>query len=117
MLFRSKIPNNTKREDHFEFINNIKGGVIPSEYIPAVEKGIREALDRGISAGYPMVDVSVELFDGSYHEVDSSEIAFKIAASQALQDAAREAKPVILEPIMRVEVVVPEEFIDRKSVV
>lgn len=106
----AKIPNNTKREDHFEFINNIKGGVIPSEYIPSVEKGIREALDRGIVAGYPIVDVSVDLYDGSYHEVDSSEIAFKIAASQAFQEAARKAKPVILEPIMRVEVVVPEEF-------
>ncbi|HQU07879.1 MAG: elongation factor G [Parcubacteria group bacterium 21-54-25] len=106
----AKIPNNTKREDHFEFINSIKGGVIPQEYIPAVEKGIREALDRGILAGYPMVDVSVDLFDGSYHDVDSSEIAFKIAASQAFQEAAKQAKPVLLEPIMRVEVVVPEEF-------
>ena len=106
----AKIPNNTKREDHFEFINNIKGGVIPQEYIPAVEKGIREAMDRGILAGYPMVDISVDLFDGSYHEVDSSEIAFKIAASQAFQEAAHAAKPVLLEPIMRVEVVVPEEF-------
>ncbi len=101
---------NVKREDHFEFINNIKGGVIPQEYIPAVEKGIRESLHRGILAGYPIVDVSVDLYDGSYHDVDSSEIAFKIAASQAFQEAALKAKPVILEPIMRVEVVVPEQF-------
>jgi elongation factor G len=104
------LPKNVSREDHFEFINNIKGGVIPQEYIPAVEKGIRESLGRGILAGYPIVDVSVDLFDGSYHEVDSSEIAFKIAASQAFQEAAQKAKPVILEPIMNVEVVVPEQF-------
>ncbi len=106
----AKIPNNTKREDHFEFVNNIKGGVIQQEYIPAVEKGIREAMDRGVVAGYPLVDISVDLFDGSYHEVDSSEIAFKIAASQAFQEAVRKAKPVLLEPIMKVEVIVPEEF-------
>jgi elongation factor G len=106
----AKLPKNVTREDHFEFINNIKGGVIPQEYIPAVEKGIREALGRGILAGYPVVDVSVDLYDGSYHEVDSSEIAFKIAASQAFQEAAQKAKPVILEPIMKVEVVVPEQF-------
>ncbi|HYF28851.1 MAG TPA: elongation factor G, partial [Candidatus Paceibacterota bacterium] len=106
----AKIPKNVTREDHFEFINNIKGGVIPQEYIPAVEKGIREALNRGILAGYPIVDVSVDLYDGSYHDVDSSEIAFKIAASQAFQEAAQKAKPVILEPIMKVEVVVPEQF-------
>lgn len=106
----AKVPKNVTREDHFEFINNIKGGVIPQEYIPAVEKGIREALNRGILAGYPVVDVSVDLYDGSHHEVDSSEIAFKIAASQAFQDAAQKAKPVILEPIMRVEVVIPDQF-------
>ncbi|HEX5775003.1 MAG TPA: elongation factor G [Candidatus Paceibacterota bacterium] len=106
----AKVAKNVTREDHFEFINNIKGGVIPQEYIPAVEKGIREALNRGILAGYPIVDVSVDLYDGSYHDVDSSEIAFKIAASQAFQEAAQKAKPVILEPIMRVEVVVPEQF-------
>ncbi len=107
----AKIPNNVKREDHFEFINNIKGGVIPQEYIPAIEKGIREAMDRGVVAGYPMVDISVDLYDGSYHEVDSSEIAFKIAASQAFQTAAKQAKAVLLEPIMRVEVIMPEQFI------
>jgi elongation factor G len=104
------VAKNITREDHFEFINNIKGGVIPQEYIPAVEKGIRESLGRGILAGYPIVDVSVELYDGSSHDVDSSEIAFKIAASQAFQEAALKAKPVILEPIMRVEVVIPEQF-------
>ncbi len=105
-----KIPKNVEREDHFEFVNNIKGGVIPQEYIPAVEKGIKEAMERGIVAGFKMVDISVNLFDGSYHDVDSSEIAFKIAASQAFKDAAQRAKPVLLEPIMRVEVVIPEKF-------
>ncbi|MFZ1987741.1 MAG: elongation factor G [Minisyncoccia bacterium] len=106
----AKIPKNVTREDHFEFINNIKGGVIPQEFIGPVEKGLREAMDRGTLAGFPMVDVSVDLYDGSYHDVDSSEIAFKIAASMAFQEAANRAKPVILEPIMRVEVVVPEQF-------
>lgn len=107
---RENVPKNVKREDHFEFINSIKGGVIPQEYIPACEKGSREAMDRGILAGYKIVDVSVDLFDGSYHDVDSSEVAFKIASSQAFQEAARKASPVILEPIMKVEVVVPEQF-------
>jgi len=106
----AKLPKNIEREDHFEFINSIKGGVIPSEYIPAVKKGIKEAMERGIVAGYPMVDVSVELIDGSYHDVDSSEIAFKIAASQAFQEAAKGAQPVLLEPIMKVEVTTPEQF-------
>jgi len=106
----AKIPNNVKRSDHFEFINSIKGGTIPAEYIPAVEKGIKEAMERGIVAGYAMVDVSVELYDGSYHDVDSSEIAFKISGSQAFQDGAKRAKPVLLEPVMKVEVVTPEEF-------
>ena len=106
----AKVAKNTTREDHFEFINNIKGGVIPSEYFNPIEKGIREAMNRGVLAGYQMVDVSVDLYDGSFHEVDSSEIAFKIAASQAFQEAAQKAKPVILEPIMRVEVVIPEQF-------
>ena len=105
-----KIAKNIKREANFEFINNIKGGTIPGEYIPAVEKGVREGLSRGILAGFEMVDVSVELYDGSYHEVDSSEMAFKIAGSMALQDAAKRAKPVLLEPIMKVEVIVPERF-------
>ena len=106
----AKISNNTKHEEHFEFINSIKGGVIPQEFIPAVEKGVREAMDRGVLAGYRVVDVSVDLFDGSYHDVDSSEIAFKIAASMAFQDAVKRAKPVLLEPIMKLEVVIPEKF-------
>ena len=106
----AKISKNITREDHFEFINNIKGGVVPQEYIPAVEKGIREAMARGFLAGFPMVDISVDLYDGSYHDVDSSEIAFKIAASMAFQEAAGKAKAVILEPIMRVEVIVPDKF-------
>ncbi|MBU1292666.1 elongation factor G [Patescibacteria group bacterium] len=106
----AKVAKNVTREDHFEFINNIKGGVIPQEYINPIEKGIREAMNRGVLAGYQMVDVSVDLYDGSFHEVDSSEIAFKIAASQAFQEAAQKAKPVILEPIMNVEVVIPEQF-------
>ena len=106
----AKVAKNVIREDHFEFINNIKGGVIPAEFITPVEKGMREAMSRGILAGFPMVDVSIDLYDGSYHDVDSSEIAFKIAASMAFQEAAQRAKPVILEPIMKVEVVVPEKF-------
>lgn len=106
----AKIKNNVKRDAHFEFVNNIKGGVIPQEFIPAVEKGVREAMERGIVAGYKMEDISVELNDGSFHDVDSSEIAFKIAASQAFKDAAARAKPVLLEPVMKVEIVVPEKF-------
>jgi elongation factor G len=94
----------------FEFVDAIKGGSIPREYIPAVEKGVREATENGALAGYPIVDVKVTLFDGSYHDVDSSEIAFKIAGSMAFKEAARKASPVLLEPIMSVEVVVPEEF-------
>ncbi|MDP3955873.1 MAG: elongation factor G [bacterium] len=106
----AKIPKNTKREDHFEFVNSIKGGIIPNEYIPAVEKGVREGMTRGVVAGYPMVDISADLIYGSYHDVDSSEIAFKIAASQAFQEAAKQSRPVLLEPVMKVEVVTPEKF-------
>jgi len=106
----AKVPKNVTREDHFEFINSIKGGVVPQEFIAPVEKGVREAMDRGFLAGFPMVDISVELYDGSYHDVDSSEIAFKIAASMAFQEGAQKAKAVILEPIMKIEVVVPEQF-------
>jgi elongation factor G len=106
----AKISKNTSREEGFEFINSIKGGVIPNEFIPAVEKGVHEAMDRGIVAGFKLVDVSCELTFGSSHDVDSSEIAFKIAGSQAFQEAARRAKPVILEPVMKVEVVTPEKF-------
>ncbi|MBI2042259.1 MAG: elongation factor G [Candidatus Nealsonbacteria bacterium] len=99
-----------ERGEGFEFINEIKGGVIPQEYIPAVGKGVKEALDKGVVAGYPMVDLAVALYDGSYHEVDSSEIAFKIAGSQALHSAAKRANPVLLEPIMKIEVTIPEDF-------
>ena len=105
-----KIAKNTTREAHFEFINAIKGGVIPQEYIPAAEKGVREGMERGVVAGFQLVDISCELYDGSYHEVDSSEMAFKIAGSMALQEAARRAKPVLLEPVMKVEIIVPEKF-------
>lgn len=94
----------------FEFENKIKGGVVPQEFIPAVEKGVKEAMKKGVVAGYPMVDMKATLYDGSYHEVDSSEIAFKIAASEALQKASRIAKPILLEPIMKLEVVVPADF-------
>lgn len=94
----------------FEFINKVTGGAIPREYIPAVEKGSREALEAGVVAGYPLVDVKVTLFDGSYHEVDSSEMAFKIAGSMALKQAAAKAKPVILEPVFKVEVTTPEDY-------
>ncbi len=104
------LPRNTKHEDHFELINTIKGGAIPLEYIPACEKGFREGLDRGILAGFKMVDVSIEMWDGSYHDVDSNEMAFKIAASMAVQEAAKRANPVILEPMMKVEVVTPDKF-------
>ncbi len=93
------------------FENAIVGGAIPREYIPAVEKGIREAADAGVLAGYPVVDIAVRLYDGSYHEVDSSEMAFKMAASQAFREGLRMGKPVLLEPVMKVEVVVPEEFL------
>jgi elongation factor G len=94
----------------FEFVNDIVGGAIPKEYIPAVEKGIREAMENGVLAGYPMVDFKVILTDGSYHEVDSSEMAFKIAGSMGFKDAAKKANPTLLEPIMSLEVVVPEEY-------
>ncbi|MBI5682472.1 MAG: elongation factor G [Deltaproteobacteria bacterium] len=94
----------------FVFENDIVGGTVPKEYIPAVEKGIREAIDTGVLAGYPAVDIKVSLFDGSYHDVDSSEMAFKIAGSMAFKDGCRKASPILLEPIMDVEVVVPEQF-------
>jgi elongation factor G len=94
----------------FDFVNKIRGGSVPSEFIPAVEKGVEEALENGVKAGYPMVDVRVTLVDGKYHEVDSSEVAFQVAGSLALQEAARRAKPVLLEPVFAVEVVVPEEY-------
>lgn len=106
----AKVPKNVKRYPGFEFVDSIKGGVIPQEFIAPSEKGIKEGMERGVVAGYKMTDISVELYDGSFHDVDSSEIAFKIAASMAFQDAAKRAKPVLLEPIMRVEVSTPEKF-------
>jgi elongation factor G len=93
----------------YQFVNSIVGGTVPKEYIPAVDKGIQEAMKNGVLAGFPMVDIKVTLYDGSYHEVDSSEMAFKIAGSMAIKDGAAKAKPVLLEPIMKVEVVTPEE--------
>ncbi|MEK9170705.1 MAG: elongation factor G, partial [Patescibacteria group bacterium] len=99
-----------ERASGFEFINEIKGGVIPHEFIPAAEKGIIEAMGKGVKAGHPMVDMKVALYDGSFHEVDSSEAAFKIAASMALQEASKRATVVLLEPVMKVEVVLPEQF-------
>lgn len=105
-----EVAKNVTREDHFEFINSIKGGAIPQEYIPAVMKGVKEAMARGFVAGYKMEDISVELFDGSFHDVDSSEIAFKLAAIHAFKDAAKKAGAVLLEPVMKVEVTTPEKF-------
>jgi elongation factor G len=99
-----------ERGKGFIFINEIRGGIIPKEYIPAIEKGLREAADRGIIAGYPVVDLEVTLYDGSFHEVDSSENAFKIAASMAFQEGAKKSSPVLLEPIMRIEVTIPVDF-------
>ena len=99
-----------KRGEGFEFIDEIKGGIIPQEFIPAVEKGVKEAMEKGVLAGYPLVDLRVTLYDGSFHEVDSSEFAFKIAGSAALQSAAKRAKLVLLEPIMKLEVISPQEF-------
>jgi elongation factor G len=99
-----------ERGEGFEFVDKIKGGVVPREYIPAVEKGVVEAMESGIVAGYPVIDLKITLYDGSYHEVDSSEHAFRAAAIQAFRAASAKAKPVLLEPIMRVEVVTPEEY-------
>jgi elongation factor G len=95
----------------FDFVSKIKGGAIPTEFIPAVEKGVEEAMETGVKAGYPMVDIRVSLVDGKYHDTDSSEIAFKVAGSLAFKEAAKRAKPVLLEPIFAVEVVTPEEFL------
>jgi elongation factor G len=94
----------------YEFVNGVVGGSVPREYIPAVDKGVKEAVETGVIAGYPVVDVKVTLFDGSYHDVDSNEMAFKIAGSMGFKDGFRKAKPVLLEPIMKVEVVTPEEY-------
>ncbi len=97
-------------EKNFEFVDEIKGGIVPREYLPAIEKGIKEAVTRGIQAGYPVVNVRAVCYDGSYHEVDSSEAAFKMAGSMAFQSACKKANPVIMEPVMEVEVLVPEQF-------
>ena len=94
----------------FQFINKIVGGTIPREFIPAVEKGAKEQMQSGVIAGYPLIDVKVTVYDGSFHDVDSSEIAFKVASSMALKDGALRAKPALLEPIMKLEVVTPEEY-------
>ena len=99
-----------KAGEGFEFVNEIVGGVVPKEYIPAVEKGVVDQMENGIIAGYPVVDVKVTLYDGSYHDVDSSEMAFKIAGSMGFKEGASKAKPVLLEPIMKVEIVTPEEY-------
>ncbi len=99
-----------KRGDGFEFVNAIVGGSIPSKYIPSVEKGIIEAMNEGVIANYPVVDVKITLYDGSFHSVDSSDIAFKIAASMGFKKGFKEAKPFLLEPVYEVEVTVPEEF-------
>ncbi|HCA67392.1 MAG TPA: elongation factor G, partial [Candidatus Jacksonbacteria bacterium] len=99
-----------ERGEGFEFVNEIRGGVIPNEYIPAIEKGVKEALENGVVAGYPMIDVLAAVYDGSFHEVDSSEAAFKIAGSIGLQEATKRANPILLEPIMKVEVICTEEY-------
>jgi elongation factor G len=100
-----------ERGKGFEFVNKIKGGVIPQEFIPAVEKGVKEAMDKGIYAGYTLTDCQVTLYDGSFHEVDSSDVAFKVAGSMAFQDAAKRAGVVLLEPIMKVQIIVPDDFL------
>ena len=104
-----------ERGKGFEFVNAIRGGSVPDEFIPAVEKGILEAKEKGVLAGYPVIDFKATLYDGSFHEVDSSEIAFKIAASSAMHDGAKRSKPVILEPIMKIEVIVPEKFMGEAT--
>jgi elongation factor G len=100
-----------ERGKGFEFVNAIKGGIIPDNFIPSVEKGVKEAMEKGVLAGYPIRDIRVTLFDGSYHEVDSSDIAFKIAGAIALQEAVKKGNPILLEPIMKVEIVIPPEFL------
>jgi elongation factor G len=99
------------RGSGLEFVDSLKGGSIPKEYVLPIEKGVREAMAKGVIAHYPLIDIKVTVYDGSYHEVDSSESAFKIAGSMALQEAVRRAEPVLLEPIMKVEIAVPEPFL------
>jgi len=98
------------RGSGFEFANEIKGGVVPADFIPAVEKGVEEALQNGVMGGFPTIDIKATLYDGSFHDVDSTEIAFKIAGSMAVRNGAQEANPAVLEPIMKVEVVTPEDY-------
>ncbi|GAI53987.1 unnamed protein product, partial [marine sediment metagenome] len=100
-----------KRGSGFQFINRIKGATLPRQYIPAVEIGIKEAIETGVLAGYPVVDIKATLYDGSYHDVDSSELAFKMAGSMALRKGVTKAKPALLEPIMKLEVATPEQFL------
>jgi elongation factor G len=100
-----------ERGKGFEFVNQIVGGSVPREYFSAIEAGIKEAMETGVMAGFPVVDIKATLYDGSYHEVDSSEMAFKIAASMALKDGVRKGRPLLLEPIMKVEVTTPEDFL------
>jgi elongation factor G len=102
--------NNEESDEIYEFVNEIVGGAIPREFIPAVDKGCREQMEAGVIAGYPLVNVKVSLYDGSFHDVDSSEVAFKVAGSTALKEGAQKADPVILEPVMSLEVVTPEEY-------
>jgi elongation factor G len=102
--------NNEESDETYEFVNEIVGGAIPREFIPAVDKGCREQMEAGVIAGYPLVNVKVSLYDGSFHDVDSSEVAFKVAGSTALKEGAQKADPVILEPVMSLEVVTPEEY-------
>ncbi len=104
-----------ERGKGFEFVDAIKGGIIPQEFIPSVEKGIKEAMEKGILAHYPMVDLKATLYDGSFHEVDSSDFAFKVAGSIAFQEAAKRAKPILLEPIMKIEITIPEQFLGDVS--
>jgi elongation factor G len=100
-----------ERGKGFEFVSKIQGGVIPRQFIPDIEKGVREALESGVLAGYPIIDIKATAVDGSYHEVDSSEIAFKLAASHAVRDGVKEGNPILLEPIMKLEVATPKEFL------
>ncbi len=103
-------PNTDPENTGFQFFDEVKGGSVPREYIAPIEKGAREACDKGVLAGFPIINAKVTVFDGSYHEVDSNESAFKMAGSMAFQEAVRKASPVLLEPVMRVEVVTPEDF-------
>ena len=107
---RCKLRVEPIKDQEFEFVNDISGGTIPKEFIPAIQKGVVEAMEHGVLAGYPISNIRVTVFDGAYHDVDSSEMAFKICGSICFKEAARKAKPVLLEPVMRVEVVVPDEY-------